>query len=1033
MANVGTAYVTIAPTMKGFSSSVSSMLNGQAGNLGKGASNSFSSKFQSSGTSKIGAVMGAVAGVASTVATSAFNAIGQSMGAAISRVDQLNNFPKVMQNLGYSSEDASRSIQKMSSAIDGLPTSLDSLSGLTQQLAPLCSNLDEATDISIALNNAMLAGGKSSEDVSRALTQYTQALSKGKPDLMDWRTLQEVMPGQLDQIAQAMLGAGKNSNDLYEELKNGTVSMTDFNNAVLKLNSEGIDGFASFEQQARDATQGIGTALSNVQNRLAKAGETLINAFGATRISGAINAVTSSFGKIANTIAPAFTFLGNASEKAVKAIGSLASTVSSKLTPVFDAAKDKIQPVADAISQSFEPLKSRVSGIVTSCGVAFNGFFNQVKTGSLNLQSVTSTFDVIKTSLTNIFDDTPVQQYVDKVKAKFSELASGGLIAGLSEKLSTIGEINFAGINITPILENVISKVQTINSFLMSTGTQIVNFFKTVGEGIANAFSGFDVSNLQVLFNLGTLVTPMGLLTTALSQIGDVLSNTIGSVLQSLAPVVVSIVQTALNLVQSIMPTLVNLGSIVSSVLATGLNAIMTILQALTPVFTIICNLVAQIMPTLGTLAGTVLQSLMTVISLVASTLSQIASAVLPVVLSVIQMITPFIQQIATLIAQLVTSLAPLISQLVGTLVPVIQSILNAIQPLVQAVLNVVQAVFPVVQAGLTVAMSLISALIPVITNIISVVVSVVSSVISALTPVISVVTSIVTTVVNVIATIITTISPIISFIAGVVASVISAIGNVLNVVTGIIATVASVVSSIISLVSSFVSNVISFISGLVSSVVGFFTGLASSLFSTVSSMWDSVRNTFSNGVTNVIDCVRDLPNQIIGFFSNAGTWLIESGKSIIDGLVNGIKGAVSGAVDAVSGVVSSIRDLFPFSPAKKGPFSGHGWVLYSGMSIMNALADGVEKKAGSTIRTVKGVMEDVANVATFDAGMNLAYAGAGAINSGTLQVAGLSGLTSSRDNRTINVSLNYSASDNARTMFNDLVTRLETLDKVRG
>ena len=45
-------------------------------------------------------------------------------GMSIGRADQMNNFPKVMKNLGYSSEDAAASIKKISSALDGLPTTL---------------------------------------------------------------------------------------------------------------------------------------------------------------------------------------------------------------------------------------------------------------------------------------------------------------------------------------------------------------------------------------------------------------------------------------------------------------------------------------------------------------------------------------------------------------------------------------------------------------------------------------------------------------------------------------------------------------------------------------------------------------------------------------------------------------------------------------------------------------------------------------------------------------------------------------------
>ena len=57
--------------------------------------------------------------------SSAMNTITNSIDGAISRYDTLNNFPKVMSNLGISFEDSSESIEKMSNKLSGLPTTLD--------------------------------------------------------------------------------------------------------------------------------------------------------------------------------------------------------------------------------------------------------------------------------------------------------------------------------------------------------------------------------------------------------------------------------------------------------------------------------------------------------------------------------------------------------------------------------------------------------------------------------------------------------------------------------------------------------------------------------------------------------------------------------------------------------------------------------------------------------------------------------------------------------------------------------------------
>ena len=47
--------------------------------------------------------------------------ISNSMDDAISRYDTMNNFPRVMQNLGIATEDSQKSIDKMSEALMGLP------------------------------------------------------------------------------------------------------------------------------------------------------------------------------------------------------------------------------------------------------------------------------------------------------------------------------------------------------------------------------------------------------------------------------------------------------------------------------------------------------------------------------------------------------------------------------------------------------------------------------------------------------------------------------------------------------------------------------------------------------------------------------------------------------------------------------------------------------------------------------------------------------------------------------------------------
>lgn len=241
--------------------------------------------------------------VVSQVFSSAWYSITSQVSGAVNRVDQLNNFPRVMSNLGYSSKDAAASIKQIGRSLDGLPSSTNAVAGMVQQLAPLTKNLHDATNIALAFNDALLAGGADTTVQADAMMQYTQMLSAGKVDMQAWRSVENAMPGQLNQLAKSLLGAGANSQKLYAAMQSGKVSFAQFNDAVVQLDHKGGAHFSSFQKQARDATGGIGTAMTNVKNRIQKAIADIIQSIGASRISSAINRFSSGFETLGKNIA----------------------------------------------------------------------------------------------------------------------------------------------------------------------------------------------------------------------------------------------------------------------------------------------------------------------------------------------------------------------------------------------------------------------------------------------------------------------------------------------------------------------------------------------------------------------------------------------------------------------------------------------------------------------------------------------------------------------------------------------------------
>ena len=298
--------------------------------------------------------------------TKAFGMITASIDSAISRLDTLNNYPKVMTSLGYTAGDAQKSIDRLQKGIEGLPTTLTDIVSNTQQLTTSLGDLEKGTQTAIALNDMFLAGGQGGEAASRALAQYNQALAKGKPDMQDWRSMLQIIPGQLDQVAKSMLGATAGQSDLYDALQKGTITMDDLNAQIIKLDQEGGQGFASFHDQAMAATDGIQTGVSNLQSAVTRGVANVIDAIdkaahnsGLPTISEGLasakqgvnnffNAAADLAGKITKVVAPAIKFLIDNIDNAVVAVGSVVAGITA--LKVIDSVKSKIDSFKSKIN-----------------------------------------------------------------------------------------------------------------------------------------------------------------------------------------------------------------------------------------------------------------------------------------------------------------------------------------------------------------------------------------------------------------------------------------------------------------------------------------------------------------------------------------------------------------------------------------------------------------------------------------------------------------------------------------------------------
>lgn len=339
--------------------------------------------------------------------------ISSNLGGAISRVDTLNNFPKVMTSLGYSAEESKKSIDDIGSALDGLPTSLDAMAGDVQKLAATMGNLDDgmvnATSVGLGLNDMFLAGGKGTAVASAAMEQYNQMLAVGKVDQQGWNSLVNAAPGQMNQLAQSILGVDANAQDLYEAMKNGEVSFDDLNAAIVNLDQEGGEGFDSFKNQAVAATDGIATQMENVGTSMKKV---LAAALNGDDMAGPITQLFERVEGLIETLAPGvMNAIGAVVDMVLGQLPQLITNIVPQIVPMIS---NLIQNIAQNIPQYTQNIIDMILAIVNAIVPQIPSILKAVVDGILgffltasNPENLSAMLDMWVTLLLTVVDAIP--------------------------------------------------------------------------------------------------------------------------------------------------------------------------------------------------------------------------------------------------------------------------------------------------------------------------------------------------------------------------------------------------------------------------------------------------------------------------------------------------------------------------------------------------------------------------------------------------------------------------------------------------
>ena len=558
MAEVGTYYITIMPDMSKFTGGVNKALSGAGATGGKQYSRSFSDVLK-------GSALGTALG---NLAASAGRSIVGGLQTGIGRLDTIKNFPKVMTALGFSASDASDSIALIMKRLDGLPTATQDVVTLTQAIADSTGDLDLATKAALGFNDMMLANGASAGEVTQAQGVLNRVLGKGNATVAQWQSLQSVMPAQMAAVAREILGEGGSVEELRDKLNDGTVSWDEFLQAIVRLDTEGSGAVASFRDQAVANSVGIGTALTNVQNRIGAGWAAILDAFGQENISGAIDAasygVKDAMERIADGIGyvrdlVADTSIGESLKRIGDAVGQFTSALwtdadtqrakdfAAALVDLIDNALQWLADHGDVVTTAVGAMAGALAGLVGvqigtwlaglpaaftalsaalaanplfaigaaigAVGLALYTFFTTTKTGQ---RIVTGVIDGVKGLLNGLVRDfrkgmARIKQNLEDNKVQWEKFKSNVKGAVDNAKKAVKGAVD--GIvklfrNLKNGISNTVNGIKTaITNGFNTAKTNATNAVNNLKTGVTNAWNNLKTSVSNTINGIKTAVT----------------------------------------------------------------------------------------------------------------------------------------------------------------------------------------------------------------------------------------------------------------------------------------------------------------------------------------------------------------------------------------------------------------------------------------------------------------------------------------------------------------------------------------------
>ncbi|WP_433322300.1 tape measure protein [Weissella tructae] len=919
------------------------------------------------GKSMIG--FGAVTGAAMALAQKGLSAVTNSVGAAVDRFDTLNQYPKVMKQMGYSTEDTSKSIDIMKKGIDGLPTTLPEITKMSQNFATLTGSATKGSKSAVALSHAFLASGASAADASRGTQQFSQMLASGKVDMQSWQSLQETMPYALDKTAKAMGFTGKAAKqDLYKALQDGDVTMDQFLDKIIELD-QGVDGFG---ETAKLSSKGIKTSFQNMNNAVVAGLADMLKAIDdGLKNAGLQDGIATLFDGMKTIIVDTFKFINE--------------FIRTKIPPIIQLIKELV----DFVANNKDWLLPLVAGV--------GGFYVVIKAAFALKRALT----VIKVA-SAVANDVKLLGFALENMSKQSMLAKAGLmiynvatkaVTGAQAALNAVLALNpwvlvIAGITavvaaltyfftqtetgkrvwasftewFTGVWNGMKSAVQSFVSWLDSTWQTMTGGNQGVWQSFVTWFS----TTWETIKSVAqSAIDPIKMAFSAMGEALEPLKQAFSDVVEAIKPMLSGFdgaggsAQGAMNIFKTVAPIVLGMafpfinvirvvGQFIKAFQETGSAS-----EAVNVVAENFSNMAENIMGIIGQIIDVVIANLPQILQTgiqILSTLIEGIVTMLPALIEMgvnllVQLINGIISVLPTIIDTAVSIILALVNGIVAMLPSIIETGVKLLVTLVEAILSMLPQL---IEAAVRLVIGLVTGLIQALPQLLAAGVKLIVALVGAI---IQLVPTLLSAGVKLIAALIRGVLSLIGALLGAGGQLISGlIGAIVGFIGNMVSSGAQLISGVIDGISGKIGNVVSTVSGGISDAVAGVRGFAGDMFNAAADLANGLVNGITSKIGEVVDAAKNMAKgavdgakSFLGIHSPSRVFRDQVGKFIPEGLAVGIDRNARVAVasmESLSDKISSIKPEPVFDMGAMGGFTTANGIIEHQLSRNASVSD---------------------------------------------------------------------------------------------